>query len=201
MLNDLAGIAQVLHSSEKRRKEAAAQAVGRGDAQLATLGEQPFIQLQAGLEAHDRSKDFCRGFGESRARILAAGRSALKAAAPGGHGFHSAFFKQAAEISGGSFQITSEKGKGTVLTARFVLSSIDRMPLGDMSMTVHNLMVYHEEVDFRYCYACDGREFVLDTREMKEMLGDVPLHSPEVSAFIMDYLKENHREVSGGKNL
>ena len=36
---------------------------------------------------------------------------------------------------------------------------------------------------------------------MKEMLGDVPLHSPEVSAFIMDYLKENHREVSGGKNL
>ena len=37
---------------------------------------------------------------------------------------------------------------------------------------------------------CDGREFVLDTREMKEMLGDVPLHSPEVSAFIMDYLKE-----------
>ena len=111
------------------------------------------------------------------------------------------FFKQATEISGGSFQITSEKGKGTVLTARFVLSSIDRMPLGDMSMTVHNLMVYHEEVDFRYRYACDGREFVLDTREMKEMLGDVPLHSPEVSAFIMDYLKENHREVSGGKNL
>ena len=88
------------------------------------------------------------------------------------------FFKMAAESTGGSFAIQSEPGTGTKVTAVFGLSHIDRMPLGDMSMTVHNLMVYHEEVDFRYRYACDGREFVLDTREMKEMLGDVPLHSP-----------------------
>lgn len=111
------------------------------------------------------------------------------------------FFKQAAEISGGHFQITSQKGEGTLLVAEFVLSSIDRMPLGDMSLTIHNLIVYHEEVDFWYRYVCDDREFTLDTREMKEMLGDVPLNAPEVSAFIMDYLQSNHREANSGKNL
>lgn len=111
------------------------------------------------------------------------------------------FFKQAAEISGGNFEIMSKEGEGTLLEARFVLSSIDRMPLGDMSATIHNLIVYHEEIDFWYHYECDGREFTLDTREMKKMLGDVPLHAPEVSGFIMDYLRSNHREANSGKNL
>ena len=75
------------------------------------------------------------------------------------------------------------------------------MPLGDMSSTIHNLIVYHEEIDLWYHYVCDDREFVLDTREMKKMLGDVPLNVPEVSAFIMDYLQTNHREANNGKNL
>ena len=53
------------------------------------------------------------------------------------------FFKEAAELTGGSFAIQSEPGKGTSVTAVFVLSSIDRMPLGDISATIHNLVVYH----------------------------------------------------------
>ena len=40
------------------------------------------------------------------------------------------FFKQAAESTGGSFRIDSEKGKGTAVTAVFGLSHIDRMPEG-----------------------------------------------------------------------
>ena len=41
------------------------------------------------------------------------------------------FFKYAAESTGGSFFIRSQVGVGTVVTAVFVLSHIDRMPLGD----------------------------------------------------------------------
>ena len=42
------------------------------------------------------------------------------------------FYKMAAELSGGSFSIKSQPGVGTTTTAVFVLSSVDRMPLGDM---------------------------------------------------------------------
>ena len=51
------------------------------------------------------------------------------------------FFKQAAESTDGSFQIDSEKGKGTTVKAVFGLSHIDRMPLGDISSTIQTLIV------------------------------------------------------------
>ncbi|WP_033126329.1 MULTISPECIES: ATP-binding protein [Eubacteriales] len=111
------------------------------------------------------------------------------------------FFKQAAEGTGGSFSIRSKEGAGTVTEAVFVLDSIDRMPLGDMTATIHTLVTCHEEMDFYYRYARDGREFTLDTREMKEILGNVPLSSPEVSGFLKEYLDENWREVDGGSAL
>ena len=111
------------------------------------------------------------------------------------------FFKQAAEGTGGSFPIRSKEGAGTVTEAVFVLDSIDRMPLGDMTATIHTLVTCHEEMDFYYRYARDGREFTLDTREMKEILGNVPLSSPEVSGFLKEYLDENWREVDGGSAL
>lgn len=111
------------------------------------------------------------------------------------------FFKQAAEGTGGSFSIRSKEGAGTVTEAVFVLDSIDRMPLGDMTATIHTLVTCHEEMEFYYRYARDGREFTLDTREMKEILGNVPLSSPEVSGFLKEYLDENRREVDGGNAL
>ena len=46
------------------------------------------------------------------------------------------FFKQAAESTGGTFSIDSEKGIGTIVKAVFILSHIDRMPLGDISSTI-----------------------------------------------------------------
>jgi anti-sigma regulatory factor (Ser/Thr protein kinase) len=105
------------------------------------------------------------------------------------------FFKMAAESSGGSFNIVSEVGVGTTVTAVFGLSNIDRMPLGDISSTMHNLIIYHPETDFFYRYTVDDREFVLDTREVKDMLGGVPLQEPEVSAYIKEYLIENKKET------
>ena len=108
------------------------------------------------------------------------------------------FFKQAAESTGGSFRIDSEKGKGTTVKAVFGLSHIDRMPLGDMNATIHNLIVYHPDTDFLYTYTYNDASFTLDTREMREILGEIPLNTPEVSAYIMEYLKENQQETDGG---
>lgn len=106
------------------------------------------------------------------------------------------FFKQSAEMTGGSFSIRSKLGKGTVTKAVYVLSSIDRMPLGNMTQTIHSLVTMNTHIDFLYTYSADGKSFVMDTREFREILGSGDFDVPEVSAFIMDFLKENHAEVS-----
>lgn len=108
------------------------------------------------------------------------------------------FFKYAAESTGGSFGIVSAPGAGTTVTAVFVLSHIDRMPLGDITGTIHTLVVYHPDTDFLYTYRYNGREFRLDTREFRQILEGVPFDAPEVSAYIRDYLTENKLETDGG---
>lgn len=112
------------------------------------------------------------------------------------------FFKQAAECTGGSFRIDSEKGKGTTVKAVFILSHIDRMPLGDISSTIHTLIVFNEQIDFKYVYEYDDKSFSLDTREMREMLGDeISFMEPEVSLFIWEYLDNNKQEADGGVDV
>lgn len=108
------------------------------------------------------------------------------------------FFKYAAESTGGSFAITSTEGVGTTVTAVFVLSHIDRMPLGDMNSTIHTLMIGHPETDFLYRYGYNGRSFTLDTRQFRQILGDVPFDVPEISEYIKEYLAENQLETDGG---
>ena len=109
------------------------------------------------------------------------------------------FFKMAAEATGGNFSIQSEPGVGTTVRAVFGLSHIDRMPLGDMNATIHQLIVMHPECDFLYIYKYDDRQFTLDTREFKEILGDIPFDVPEVSAYLQQYLSENESEVNQGQ--
>lgn len=107
------------------------------------------------------------------------------------------FFKYAAESAGGDFDITSTVGVGTMVSARFVLSHIDRMPLGDMPSTIHNLIVYHAEIDFLYQYTYNEKSFTLDTREFREILGNVSFAEPEISSYIKDFLIENTTETDG----
>ena len=107
------------------------------------------------------------------------------------------FFKQAAESTGGTFSINSEKGIGTIVKAVFILSHIDRMPLGDISSTIHTLVVFNEQID-----EYDDKSFTLDTREMREMLGDeISFMEPEVSLFIWEYLDQNKHETDGGADI
>ena len=111
------------------------------------------------------------------------------------------FFKQAALAAGGEFRLWSEPGKGTRVTASFVLDSIDRMPLGDISGAIHTLIVFNTQLDVLYRYEVDGRGFELDTRQVRELLGGVPLDAPEVSLYLKEYLEENKREADGGATI
>ncbi len=101
------------------------------------------------------------------------------------------FFKMASEMTGGEFTIDSQPGKGTVVRAVFHTDHIDCMPLGDLEETIFTLVTLNPGIDFRYEREVDGATAVLDTREFREILGDVPLNAPEVTQFIRDYLNEN----------
>ena len=110
-------------------------------------------------------------------------------------------FRMAAEMTGGSLDIVSEPGKGTAVTASFSLSHIDRMPLGDINSTMFTLIVFNEQIDFHYRYAYDEKEFTLDTKQMKELLGGMSFKEAEVSRFIREYLEDNKAEVDDGRTL
>lgn len=105
------------------------------------------------------------------------------------------FFRMAAQLSGGDLTIQSEVGKGTTVTATFGLSNIDRMPLGDINGTVSTLVQCNPHIDWLYTRKKDGREMAMDTREFREILGDLPLDSPEVLVFLKDFLEENTNEL------
>ncbi len=107
-------------------------------------------------------------------------------------------FKMAAEQTGGSLQIKSELGVGTEVRATFKTDSVDFTPLGDVAATVQMLISMNTDRDFLYRRSVDGREFTLDTREIKEILGDVPLDAYEVSQWLIEFINENTHELYGG---
>jgi len=111
------------------------------------------------------------------------------------------FFKYGAEATGGTFTIQSEVGKGTQVTAVFVLSHIDRMPLGDITSTMHTLITCNENIEFYYSYKVDDRCFSLDTKELREIVGDLSFQEPEISSYIKEYLQENKKEVDQGQYI
>ena len=110
------------------------------------------------------------------------------------------FFKQEAECTGGTFSISSVPGNGTRIEAVFCTDSIDCMPLGNLNETVYSLIIMHPDIDFYYQYQVNEAEFHLDTKEMREMLGSVPLNTPEVSTFLRAYLEENESDINRMQN-
>ena len=110
-------------------------------------------------------------------------------------------FKMEAEMTGGSFQIDSQLGVGTTRTAGFKPSSVDMIPLGDISGTVQLLISCNPDRDFLFTRQRRGedgtqRDFALDTRELRQVLGDdVPLDSPDVVLWIKEFLEEQTGEL------
>ena len=107
-------------------------------------------------------------------------------------------FKLSAEQTGGSFDIQSEKGVGTTTPASYVKSHVDMTPLGDINSTVKILIQCNPQIDFVYTCTTDNGSFTLDTRELREVLGDVSLDTPDVLLWIGDYLEENTKNIYGG---
>ncbi len=109
-------------------------------------------------------------------------------------------FKLAAEQTGGELTIRSRtrdmspEDHGTVISAFFHKDHMDFTPLGDVISTLISLIQGCPEVDFLFEHALPGGETVhLDTREMREALGDeIPLNSFEVLEWARESLQEQY---------
>lgn len=99
--------------------------------------------------------------------------------------------KAAAEQTGGGITLSSKVGEGTVIGAEFGYSHIDRQPLGNMAETMLGLITSYETIDFVYRHKVNDEEYLLDTREMRQMLGDVSFKEPAVMLWLSEFLKEN----------
>lgn len=111
-------------------------------------------------------------------------------------------FQMAAELADGSFSIQSKVGVGTRVTATLDPDHIDAMPMGDLCGSYLSLVQTCPGVDFVLEYQLllegeDGvnRKFTADTRQFREILGDVELSDPQVILFLQGYLTENLAET------
>ena len=104
-------------------------------------------------------------------------------------------FKFAAEMTGGRLEIESEVGVGTRVRAYFRTDHLDFTPIGDMTSTIISLVTMNLHMDFLYRRKVDDKEFTVDTRQLKEILGDVPLNEPSIALWIQQYINENTKQL------
>ena len=109
--------------------------------------------------------------------------------------------KLAAEQTGGGITIESKtveedpNNHGTTVTARFFKNHLDFTPLGDVTSTITTLIQGHPDRDFRFRHTLPQGEVGLDTRELREMLDDIPLDSYEIIKWIEGYIAEQYELI------
>jgi anti-sigma regulatory factor (Ser/Thr protein kinase) len=102
---------------------------------------------------------------------------------------------EAAERAGGKFELRSQEGVGTRVAVEFQLGHIDRQPLGDVTGVLLTLIAGNAGVDFVYRCHCEKRLFILDTREIRREIGDIPMNHVEVLKFIRQHISEGLNEL------
>lgn len=112
-------------------------------------------------------------------------------------------FKMQAVLTGGDFKISSRHKSefpdscGTEVTASFKKNHIDCTPLGDIIASITTLIQGHPDTDFLFNHKTENGEIGLDTREMRQILGeDVPLNSYDVIKWAEEYLSEQYSEAN-----
>lgn len=109
--------------------------------------------------------------------------------------------KLAAEMTGGTFEIHSKSREeypmehGTRVIATFYKNHIDFTPLGDIESSVTTLIQGDPDVDFLFRHTKPTGKVELDTRELRQQLGDVPLNTFEVIVWVGEYLTEQYEAL------
>ena len=106
--------------------------------------------------------------------------------------------RMAAEMTGGTMTVESRHrdthpdNHGTVVTAVFHTDHIDCPPVGDLVATVTTLIQGHPDTDFLFRHANGETVVELDTRQLREVLGEVSLAEFEVLQWITGFLQDQY---------
>jgi anti-sigma regulatory factor (Ser/Thr protein kinase) len=108
-------------------------------------------------------------------------------------------FAAAAERCGGQLDIQSTPGQGSTVRAVFQHSHIDRAPLGDLASTLICILLHSERFDLHYTHHIrDGsskRTFELDSGQLLNELGDIPLSHPTVRRWLSEYVAQGEQDL------
>ena len=64
-----------------------------------------------------------------------------------------------------------------------------------MVETVKTLIQGSPDINFTYRHKTENGEVTLSCKEMREVLGDIPLNEPEILSWIGENLKEQYAEL------
>lgn len=106
--------------------------------------------------------------------------------------------KLAAEQTGGSFEMFSSdaaENHGTETRVKFDKTHIDFTPLGDIVASITTLIQGSPDIDWIFIHKIDEESVELNTKQLREILGDVSLGNYEVIKWIEDYLKEGYGAI------
>ena len=102
--------------------------------------------------------------------------------------------KLSAEITGGCFSITSEVNKGTSISVSYVISNIDRIPLGDIGDTITGTILGNPNIDYQLLLSNTEQQFIFSSKDIEKTLNGVPITEFDILNWIKEYINENvHR--------
>ena len=104
-------------------------------------------------------------------------------------------FKTSAEGCDGFFEIKSQMGVGTEITAVFKHSHIDRVPLGNMPETIVTIINACDKMDLVYTHTYNQHSFTLNTKEIKKLLDGVSINNLDVISWLREYITEGLNEI------
>jgi K+-sensing histidine kinase KdpD len=103
--------------------------------------------------------------------------------------------KQHSNLAGGDVEITSERGSGTKVKATFMMSHIDRQPMGDIAGVVTILISANPEIDFLYRHKTDKGSYKFSTVETREFLEVKSLSDNTLLNNIKEMIKFNLGDI------
>lgn len=108
--------------------------------------------------------------------------------------------KQAVEMTGGNFEISSEVGVGTKVKAEFILSNIDCQPIGDLPGSLMTVLSLKNDFDWSIQRTRGEEGYSITTGELTKLMGRDFIHDPLKLKIIIEIINEAEKSLGGSAN-
>jgi hypothetical protein len=92
--------------------------------------------------------------------------------------------------------VESEPGKGTKVYVSFTIDHFDRQPIGDLAGVIINCSVSYIDIDILLIIKTLEGTYHFSSGEVKEILADVPVNSPEVILLLKEMITTNIKDLN-----